>query len=379
MADPTTGTANNSLDQTDPAQQALADELNQRFLSTGSILRPGDTSIDDIFREAGRASYGSYLTASIYGHDLTGVGTYLEQPKEEHGDVFFTKPRLNLSYDNMLKDRIFVNMASRNPFHPLRIVKAMLDPVSAVIGNVGCPLVDNYSAFIPMLSAACTSMSGWPDQYLKTYTSHAGNYEEMFSKPDGSFKFFGTFTANCQFNNIAMDLISELFHKWCAYQSFIHDGTFTMYPSYIFENRMDFNTRIYKFCYDKTRTRVTKASMCGAAFPTFTNTGNDANFSKDSPVNHDADTVPQQFTCMGAYYRDPIVVTCFNRTVVDFNPYMHDTFRPTYLVKIRMSERMRMNHACYPRVDPITSEMEWWAFKDVYNTITKRASPWLPS
>lgn len=377
MVDTTTDTVDDSLDQTDPAQQALADELEKRFLSTGSILRPDDTSIDDIFREAGRASFGSYLTASLYGHDLNGVGTYLEQPKEEHGDVFFTKPRLNLSYDNILKDRIFVPMASRNPFHPLRIVKAMLDPVSCVMGNMGSPLIDNYNAFIPMLSAACTSMSGWPDGFLKSYTSKAGNYEEQFSKPDSSIKNYGVFTANCQFNNTAMDLVSELFHKWCVYEALVHDGTFGMYPSYIFDNRFDFNTRIYKFVYDKTRTYVVKASMCGAAYPTFTNTGNDANFSKDSPVNHDADTVSQQFTCMGAFYRDPIVITCFNRTVVDFNPYMHDNFRPSFMVRIRTGERQRMNHCCYARVNPENMEMEWWAFKDVYNLITKRAEKWM--
>ncbi len=369
---------NEGLDQTNPAEQTLADELNQRFLSTGSILRPDDTSIDDIFREIGRGSFGSQLTAAMYGHDLAGVGTFLEQPKEQHGEVFFTKPRLNLSYDNIYKDRIFTGMASRNPFHPLRIVKAMLDPVSAVMEGLGSPLIDNYNAFIPMLSSTCTAMTGWPDIFMKTYTSRAGNYEEQFSKPDGVAKFYGVFTANCVFNNTAMDLNSELFHKWVVYQQLVHEGTFRMYRNYIFQNRFDYNTRIYKLTLDPTRTYVLKASMCGAAFPIFTNTGNDANFNRDSPTNSDPDTVQQQFQCMGAYYRDPIVIVAFNRIVVDFNPYMHERYRDTFMVKIKPSEKLRMNNACYPRINMAkNAELEWWAFKDVYNTILKRSNDYV--
>lgn len=354
-----------------PKEPTQSELMYDRFLKTGDVFASNDTTMDDLFREQGFGSQKSRLTAALYGFDHESIGTHLDYPKEEYGMVFFTKPRLNLSYNNIKHDRVFAPMQSRSGLSIPRIVKAYLDPVEAIIGKRGSPLVDNNSPFITLLTQSCTQLSGWPDLYAKTYSSKPGLYGQTWAKPDGPAKFYEAFPISGTFNPGISDIVGDLFHKWVTYSLLVHDGTFSPYLDYIISNRMDFNTRIYVVVLDSTRTRVKKISCCGAAFPQFTNTGLDANYNREAP-SIEAQPIQMQFTAMGVFYRDGIVAHAFNRTVQDWMPAMHDKYRNSYMVKLRAPYKRMMNNLGYPRINPLNSDWEWWVKKEDYDMIIKR-------
>lgn len=349
-----------------------SDEMHSRFLSTGSVLPSNDTTVDDIFRELGFGSNKSRLTSLVWGFDHESIGTNLDLPRDEYGMVFFTKPRLNLSYDNLFMDRVLSPMASRNPLSVPRIVKAYLDPVSAIVGKLGSPIVDNNNPFISILSTACTSLSGWPDLYAKTYTSKPGLYGQTWSKPDGPAKFYEAFPITGTFNSGISDIVGEIFHKWVIYSLLVNDGTVQPYIDYIISNRMDFNTRIYVIVLDSQRRYVKRVTCCGAAYPQFTNTGMDGNYTRDSPFKEENQQIQIQFTAMGAFYRDMIAAYAFNRSVVDWMPAMHDKYRKAQMVQLKPPYKRQMNNMGYPRINPLNSELEWWVRKEDYSLIIKR-------
>lgn len=354
-----------------PKEPTQSEIMHDRFLKTGTVFESKDTTMDDIFREQGFGSNQSRLTAAVYGFDHESVGTHLDYPREEYGMVFFTKPRLNLSYNNLRQDRVFAPMMSRNGNSIPRIVKACLDPVEAIINQRGSKLVDNNNPFIPILTSSCNQLSGWPDLYAKTYSSKPGLYGQVWTKPDGPAKFYEAFPISGSFAPGISDIVGDIWHKWVTYSLLVHEGKFSPYIDYIISNRMDFNTRIYVIVLDSTRTRVKKASCCGAAFPQFTNTGLDANFSRDTP-SIDSQPIQMQFTAMGVFYRDGIVVHAFNRTVQDWMPAMHDRFRNQYMVRLKYPYKRQFNNIGYPRINPLTSEWEWWVRKEDYDMIIKR-------
>lgn len=356
-----------------PREPTQSEIMHDRFLKTGSVFQSNDTTMDDLFREQGFGSEKSRLTAAVYGFDHELVGTHLDYPREEHGMVFFTKPRLNLSYNNLRQDRVLAPLMSRNPNSIERTIKAYLDPVEAIINKRGSSIVDNSNPFIPILTSSCTQLSGWPDLYAKTYTSKPGLYGQTWSKPDGPAKFYEAFPISGSFAPGISDIVGSLFHIWVTYSLLVHDGTVEPYFDYIISNRLDFNTRIYVVVLDSTRTRVKKISCCGAAFPTFTNTGLDANYTRDSPLM-EAQPIQMQFQAMGVFYRDNIVVMAFNRTVENWMPAMHDRYRNQFMVKLKYPYKRQFNNIGYPRINPLNSDWEWWVKKEDYEMIMKRGS-----
>lgn len=348
-------------------------EDERRYLRTGKILSD-DYIVDEIFRQVGQGSSQSKIAATLFGFDHETVNTYVEQPDDNYGMVFFTKPAMNLSYNNILKDRVFQPMASRDPLCTARIVQALLDPTTAARDNFGSPVVDPYNAFIVPLSSTCTSLSGWPDRLMKSHSTAPGKYEEVYVIPDGTHKLYGMYPLSATFNNIAGDIIGHLFEMYVSYMGNVIDGTFQRRLQYQLQIKRDYDTRIYVLELDVTRTFLQKITMCGAAFPEGSPVGTDGNVERGSGMLKEANrTVNIPFKMMGAFYRDAIAINAFNTTVVGFNPYMGDLYRSKHMVKIPKRLRMICNHAGYPRINILNSELEWWLPRATYDLFVERS------
>ena len=325
---------------------------------------------------------GSLTSAQT--HNLRGInanlnGTMAPVNKDRYGYTFFTRPDLNMSYDNLAIDRMLTPLLSGDVTSMARALRCMLSPRLEDEG-VRSEVFDSEMAFLPVLTNNLLSMSGWPDFAVDTYTSKGGAYREAFSMVDGTTHIYDTFDITANFKNIQGDPITLLFAIWVRYASLVYDGTLVPYFDNILENTIDYQTRIYRIVTNETGTYVQKIGACGAAFPMASPLGNCFNYSFDDDFNLENDQISIPFRCIGANYLDPILVKEFNQTVCWRALGMSDNNRLSSMVKIGMYEDYPpyggiggtllnvLMHKLYPRIDPFTMELEWWAKKADYDT-----------
>lgn len=287
--------------------------------------------------------------------------------RDMYGLTFFTRPRMNMTSANLRQSRLFSPMLSTNDLTIPRAIRAMLDTESRKHGH-GSKLIDEYQAFIPILTNQLISISGWPDVIAPTYTAQPGAYQETFSMVDGLTVNYGAFDIRANFRNIQGDPITALFLTWAHYASLVFQGILLPYPDALIENEIDYMTRIYRLVLDPSRRFVQKIAACGAGFPIDAPIGNAFNYEQDKPINQGNDQITVTFRCFGAMYQDPILVDQFNRSVVMHNNDMagSDADRERTFVKLDPAYQQIFNHMGYPRINPDTYELEWWVFKADY-------------
>lgn len=326
-------------------------------------------NIDRISRESGLGSLSRALTDTLYGINHRRVSNPVPINTDNHGLTFFTRPMLNLSYDNIAASRLLHPLLTDDQYTLARYVRATLD-FQGQLEGVTTPLVDPKMAFIPLLTNSLISISGWPDMVVDTFTSQEGIYKEAYSQVDGVSRIFTTYDLTANFRNLAGDPITFLFMVWIHYASQVYEGRMMPRREMIVQNRIDYNTRIYRLVLDQTQTYVQKIAACGAAFPMATPLGGAFNYSSDEPFNHDNDQISVPFRCMGADYQDPVLVHEFNAVVAMFNKSMATVGQKgNNYHKLTPAERNYFKNTGYPRINPETYELEWWVPGDVYNEL----------
>lgn len=331
-------------------------------------------ALDKISRQSGLGSLTSAASNNLWGINHRGAGNPIPTNKDSHGLTFFTRPRMNLSYDNIAVDRILTPMLDGQGLASTtyqRAIRVLLDPFGADTNDITSPLVDNKQAFIPILSNLLLSCSGWPDPSVDTFTSKAGNYQEAWSMVDSVVDIYRVWSATCNFKNIEGDPISLIFNTWLRYMSGVYQGTMVPYPDAVVENEIDYNTRIYRLVLDPSRQWVQKIMACGAAFPLNVPLGAAANFSSDAVFNTDNDQISINFQCMGATYLDPILIDEFNWVVQEFNSDMADGVRESIYHKLTPEEATFFNYRGYPHIGA-NMELEWWVEEDDYAEYASR-------
>lgn len=334
--------------------------------------------VDFISKLNGYGSLTSAQSNNIRGINLNRHGTPAPKNKDHFGLTFFTRPDLNMSYDNLGADRMLSSLLTEDSKSMARAIRVLLDPRGEKEGGTMFPgrrsdLVDERQAFIPMLTNGLVSMSGWPDLTVDTYTSKEGVYKEAYSMVDGTTHLFNSFDLTANFRNIQGDPITLLFAIWIRYASLVYDGTIVPYPDNMFQNRIDYQTRVYRLVLNEDLTHVQKIAACGAGFPVASPLGAAFNYSTESEWNEENDQLSVPFRCIGANYLDPILIKEFNQVVYDKNVYMQDKNRNSKMVKIDVKGESGgyedigvmlkniLSHRLYPRIDPYTLELEWYA------------------
>lgn len=342
--------------------------------------------VDRISRENGFGDLSSAATNNLWGINHSGVQNLIPTNRDNHGITFFTRPRLNLSYDNISANRKLTPLLdgvgkSDRTYH--RAIRVLLDPHGATVNGITSPLVDNKQAFIPILTNTLLSSSGWRDLVVDTYTSKSGNYKEAWAMVDGTSHIYEVWESTNSFKNIEGDPISLLFNTWLQYTSSVYDGTMVPYPDAVFENEIDYNTRIYRLILDPSKQFVQKIAACGAAFPVSSPMGAVFNFSIEDVYAKELEQISVQFKCIGADYNDPILIKEFNEVVCMFNLEMRDEIRRDVYVEVKTAELSFFNYRGYPRIDPETFALTWWVPKEEYALLNAapdskltKAAPW---
>lgn len=329
--------------------------------------------IQTIARNIGQTPRDQAIADSFYGLNIIGRNAPIPVNTENHGFTFFTRPTMNMSYDNLIVDRIMTNLLLESPNSIQRMIRTYLDPSLLASENLECPGVDQYNPFIPLLSNNLISLSGWPDFTLNTHTSQPGLYREEYSYVDDIPYNYGAYDLQATFRNLQGDPISFMLLLWGWYEGLVYEGRIWPYPEYILRNTIDYQTRIWRLITDPTRTYITRIGASGASFPLTAPIGNIFNFEGDgaeTPFTSANDQISVNFRCMGFTYYDPILIYEFNWLVETFLPYMKgtDANRSKYMVKLKPQEREYFNRRAYPRINELTMELEWWVYKPYYES-----------
>lgn len=369
--------------------------------------------VDKVSRQTGYGELSSIATRTFRGINHRGFGQPLPMNKDQYGLTFFTRPRMNLSYDNLSRKRVMTHLLNNDTASIHSAIRTWLDEKNSVMGGSNgkmfwsnkpnkhsgseqpddvhhgamrftdsgdvlfrgrkfpvSDLVDPLNPFITLLTNSLIDITGWPDPTLDTYTSPAGLQKEEWSMADGIYRIHNTFDITANFKNMPGDPISLMFHIWCAYIDGVYHGDLDPLIDSIIENEIDYQTRIYRVTLDNSRNYVQKIAACGAAFPIMTPMGAHFNYSKETPYNVENDQISIQFRCMGADYLDPISIFEFNEVMRIFNPAMRDeTTRGIHLKKLTSQEKQIFPMDGYPRINPDTSEFEIWVPRVRYNAV----------
>lgn len=359
-----------------PEIESIAQDLeNKQTGYQSNDIRGGSEGtysdpIARIVRSKGGGSIQQAIYQLFYGLNRFSGVPYAPLNRTGNGFVFFTRPRLNLSYNNLTQVRTFTPLLTRSEHGTMRAIRALLDPVgSRNVDGYGSPMVNPSNPFLTILSNNLLTLSGWPEHVVDTYTSDPGIYREEWSIADGAPRQFGAFELTATFRNILGDPISWLFHFWTQYMLYVKEGSMDPYPHMLLDYEIDYDTRIYRIILDKTFTYVEKIAAIGAGFPISDNIASQFDYDAYKPIGDSTDEISVTFRCMGADYNDPISIYDFNRVSELFDPRITDQFRDQYYQKIKPSEALLMNHRGIPRINVFTMEFEWWILKSEYKKI----------
>lgn len=329
-----------------------------------------EISRDDFLRTLPIGSVGSAISNHLYGFNHQQIAGLVPNSTDQNGLVFFTRPQLNLSSNNIRNIRKFYSLLTDTPDSIQRYVRCMLDPrlMTNAYGEepMVCPLVDNEQAFIPVLTNSLKTLSGWSDIAVHDYTTKPGRLKEVYAQVDGTAEQYGDSTLDANFNNSKTDPIILMFYVWVLYQSFVFENKMVPYPDFWAYNRIDYNTRIYRLVLNEQKTTVTKITANGAGFPLNVPLGQFFDYNIEEPLSRRSKNITVRFKSLGTCHLDDILVKEFNTIVGIFNPSMRDDFRDISMVKIPMRWLGNFNHRGYPRIEPDTYKLDWYVKKEVF-------------
>ena len=330
--------------------------------------------IDISARSPGFGGVAATTYSVFHGLNVLGGIPALPANVDHQGFTFFTKPCLNLSYDNVIGQRKMAYLADKRKESMGNLIRCMLSPPGYDKDGDAyrSSIIDDKLAFLPVSNLLLT-LSAPPDIVADTYTSNEGFNKEQVTFVDSKPNIYNAYDLTATFANMEGDPISTIFSTWLEYEMRVLEGSMLPYTIHIVENRIDYNTRIYRFTMDRSKRFINRIYACGAAFPTSVPTGAVMGYTQGQHFSSENDQIQITFRCMGAMYDDPILIREFNDTVVTFNPDMHDSRRGG-MKKISgvTPDGLQMlslfNYRMYPRIAP-TMELEWYATASDYTAI----------
>lgn len=327
-------------------------------------------ALDSVLAATGSGPLSTAISDTFYGLNHRKQPNAIPINRDDYGLTFFTRPRLNLTSNNLRQIRQFTPMLSTNSLSLPRAIRAMLDTDCRIHGHTS-PVVDEYQAFIPILTNQLISMSGWPDVIAPVFTSKPGVYKESYSHVDGITNNYESYSLRATFRNLQGDPITALFLTWVHYSSLVFQGLIVPYPDMIIENEIDYQTRIYRLVLDPSRRFIQKIAATAASFPVDVPIAASFNFETDTPLNQANAQISVNFQTTGAMYQDPILIDEFNKTVIMHNSDMGgtDADRQQNYVLLQPDLYNVFNHRGYPRIHPDTWELQWWIRREEYDEI----------
>lgn len=333
--------------------------------------------LDHLMATTAFGATNTSVGAAYWGFNHRNTSTPIPINRDGAGLVFFTRPDMNLSHSNIRHYRAMNALQTDASLSLPRIFRNTLDPElgrdmqteGSICRMVECPVVDNMQAFIPLLTNTCISLSGFEDMEAPLASTKAGAYGEAINFVDGHSDKFGIYDITTTFRNMVGDPVTMLMYYWIRYMTAVRQGIMVPRFRNVFENRIDYQSRIYRLSLDHSRTFIQKIACTGASVPKFTPIGAAMNFEADKPFNASNDQVSVTWSGHGLYYMDDFIVRSFNSTVVMFNPSMAPNKRESVYKKIPMDALTLFNNKGYPYILTDTMELSWWVSHQDYNQL----------
>lgn len=340
------------------------------IISTGDIGGGYRARIDEITRLGGYSGLRTMLTDAYMGTNVYNTYTPAQLDNSQYGLIFFTRPRMNLTRENIIFERTLHPLLTTDINSDAAAIRCYLDPESQRVGLANSNKVLSDSPWIHLLGNHCISMTGWPDVIVDTYKSGAGLYNQEWVMYDGFPKLYGSWDATMTFRNMTGNPILNMMNYWTQYGARVHEGVLNPYFDSLFENELDYITRIFVMTLDNSRTKITGISST-MAIPTANPMGEIFNFDRSKVHNDNIDQLSYQFTCVGAEYNDPILYREFNDITCIFNEGMMPNARNGNYIKIPPHQLSFFNFLAIPWINLDTNEIEWYVSRSMYNEITE--------
>lgn len=347
--------------------------------------------------ESGLGDINTTIANIFRGFNHRGGAVNVPDNKDNQGYTFFTRPRLNLTYDNAYVSRKLRPYLTSDKSSILRAIRVYLDPLSqrgrdvnylrgSLFGEnhkslinlaagdiVDSPLVDKDSPFIHILGGTLLSLTGWPDETLDTYTSEPGMMKESFSIVDTYIDNYETSDLTATFRNIKGDAITLLFRAWMEYCGRVLSGEMIPWADSLVEYEIDYETRIWRIVTDVSGRRVTKIGSAVAGIPTANPIGQSMNYDVTRPYSEDTKEISVPFKCVGFEVNDPILVEEFNDTIFMFNPAVekavNDYDNQKAYVKVPAKWLDYFTGQLVMTIDEESWIIQWWVKRDYFELI----------
>lgn len=352
------------LDKLDIGSESLTAAVDEAFLKTGVGGRR--TGMLNAFQGLKHSTRGS----------ISAPGN-----RDSSGYVFFTKPLLNLTYDNIKIIRKLVYLGDPNTKSAGCAIRCLLSPAGASIGGSPIPsdksslgklrseMVDDANPFITLLSNTCISLSGWPDLSLDTFVSPEGLAKQVTAQVDGRADQYGSYDLTANFRNVRGDPVTALISAWVEYMGRVCVGQIMPYMELLIDNEIDYQTRIYRIITDETDRFVQKIYACNGAFPTAVPTAVAANYTSNTAYTDANAQVSIPFKAVGFMDNDPILIDEFNNLVKGFNSNM--VTRDTTMVGLTgkyLKYKQLFDYKAYPYIEK-TNELVWYVDKSLFEQV----------
>lgn len=319
----------------------------------------------------------SAITQLFRGFDHRQSGANFQRDTYNHGYVFYTRPMMNLSYDNISGDPLLSLLIDENTRSPFRYIRALLDPQ----GRYDSALLASDQAFIPILTNTCVSHSGWPDIGIDSYVAPDGLRRESWAIGDSVAEFNSTIDLTASFENSYGNILSYMFHIWIKYIGAVKLGEMEPYPQAWMLDYADYMSRCWRVVLDKQKKYVVAIATSVASYPENVPIGASFNFNKESVFPQDTDQVSIQWKSNAIEYNYGHLYEEFNENVCFYNAGMLDGAREQLYIKIgephpqdpqgfnrNANDINLVNYEnLYPRINPETYEFEWWMKRQDYN------------
>lgn len=331
--------------------------------------------VERITRSYGFGPNGSTTYALLHGiSNQLGLPS-IPQNTDSQGLVFFTKPCLNLSYDNVILHRKMRNLADPRLDSMGNYIRCLLNPpgfdehgdkIRSIINN-------DRLAFMP-ISNFLISMSDPPDFVADTYTTKEGWGKEQVSMIESRPNINMAYDLNLTFANMDGDLINSIFSRWIEYGTRVFEGSMLPFPVFILNNMIDYQTRAYRIILDHSGRYVQKMYAPFAMYPYSNPEGAGMGYERADVLNTKSNELQITFKAIGAQYNDPVLIDEFNKITEVFHPDLNPAKRKT-VTKVDgqltngVDKRQLLNFYVYPYINSDTMELEWWADNEQYATI----------
>lgn len=349
--------------------------------------------------EGGVGDINSTLFNVFRGFNHRGVGSIMPDNRDNQGFVFFTRPRLNLTYDNAYAARKLRPYLTDQADSIMRAIRVYLDPVSQNGGDVNymrgtmsksqlapllnteklpivdCGLVRKDSPFIHILSEACMTLEGWPDETLDFYVSEPGVMKEQRALVDTYVDNYEVGDITATFRNVRGDVITHLFRCIMEYAGRTLGGELMPWPDSMMEYETDTDIRIWRLVLDESGRRLTKIGSAVSCIPYANPIGQTMNYDRSRTYHEDTREISIPFKSVGFEVNDPILIEEFNDTVYMFNDALYQAaLDPKKRDKYVPVKHRYLDYFTYEldmTIHEETHELIWWAKRDYYDEVIK--------